>query len=382
MGSATPPRHLHPFPTRSTGTYNPNTGSQDECDCIACPANTFNALNPDKAHKGDPSVCTPCPAGSSSPVGASACTPCLPGSVGVGCQPCSSGTFAVNNTCVPCVGGSVSGVGATACTPCAAGSVADATQGQCSVCAAGTSQPATGATTPCAPCSAGRFAPTAGSSVCSPCPEATFASQTGQSSCELCSAGTSSAATGATSAAACAPCQPGTRSGFGGSPACFQCSVGEYQPSAGATACLSCPAFESSGFGSTACAPCVEWGVGGGLGWIGPIARFRCEGEGRRRGLRWPSLGLSPYGPASRPRMAVPHTPGKGVCGNCGGGMVSPHTYLPHPPPLPSDALRASTTTRPPPSALCVPFAAPGPSQLAEMLRPATRATRARLRAA
>jgi Tyrosine-protein kinase ephrin type A/B receptor-like len=178
------------------------------------------------------SVCTNCPAGTYSGVGAINCTDCLAGTwsaSGAGTcstpcgadtcsSPCGVGTYSAagtSTTCFPCPANTSSAANSTlimSCT-CLAGYIASSDGVACSACGVGTYKPDTGVGV-CALCLEGTYKDNEGSGVCSTCPVGTYSATTGRSMCTPCAAGTYSTAVGASLINTCQSLQSCARTTF------------------------------------------------------------------------------------------------------------------------------------------------------------------------
>ena len=183
--------------------------------CTPCPAGTYAELF--GAYK-----CTACPAGTTSPAGASSCTSstsCAKGEyrkAGCACEKCPAGTYSDTLTaseCTACPIGFSSSAGASCCTPCAKGT----------------------------------YSSTAGSA-CTSCPAGTYAGATGSSKCKKCTKGSSSSA----GASSCTPCAKGYYSPKAGS-ICSPCCAGTYADCTGSVTCKKCPTGYTSEAGASSC---------------------------------------------------------------------------------------------------------------------------------
>ena len=123
--------------------------------------------------------------------------------------------------------------------------------------------------TECAPCAAGTFKATAGSSACQQCDVNTY-SGSGEISCTACPEHSSSAAgsqalaycTCAAGYAAqettfsCVACAAGSAKMAAANTACEMCAAGSFAPHSAMTACKTCPADTFSNLGSAQCVNC------------------------------------------------------------------------------------------------------------------------------
>ena len=204
----------------SAGSYNPAAGSSSMASCVSCPAGAY-----------------------SDAPGASSCMRCPPGTFSAAsgsmslaeCQLCDIGSFSI----LP---------GQSACT------------GVCPKGTYGTGIGGTSAASSCANCTAGRYAPFAGSSACEDCLPGFFSAVPGSSICSACPAGTSSVLSASSSAATCEPCPAGTFSPAAGLTSCISCPSGRASAAIGAAsllACLPCsPGTYASQASSSACQTC------------------------------------------------------------------------------------------------------------------------------
>jgi hypothetical protein len=210
-----------------SGSYSSTANSTS---CTSCPAGTsFSGTG-----GASLSVCSTCPAGKYSLLGASSCTSCPAGTSFSG----SSGTSL--SVCTTCPSGKFSSAGSSSCTSCPAGTY-NSTSGSssCTVCPAGTAFSGTGGTSlsVCTSCPAGKYS-SAGSSSCTSCPAGSYSSTSGASSCTLCPTGTFYNGTGATSLSQCAQCRANYYTGVTqGASSCTQCPTGTVS-TAGSVSCF------------------------------------------------------------------------------------------------------------------------------------------------
>ena len=216
----------------SAGRYSLLAGQSNGSACISCPAGRYSISG---AAQANSSVCLACGAGryntATGQTSPDACSLCPPNTFHF------AGTIAQtsNESCIECLSGRFSVAGAdshthcvvqcgqgqfndgTSCAPCPRGTWQNLTlhaHMTCMMCAAGTSQPATGQTsaTACVDCATGKFAADAGSSSCVDCAAGRFANQTQQTSCTMCADDTNSII----GAVDCTPCAQGRYSVAGG----------------------------------------------------------------------------------------------------------------------------------------------------------------------
>jgi len=183
--------------------------------------------------------CSPCPAGTSADVVATARIPTGGAS---GCPLCRPGTY--------------SSTAAAACTDCPPGSFSSAGQSSCSLCAVASFSNSSGssACTSCPPATTTAGPGAASESLClASCPIG-YASVTGVLPCQICEPGTFASSTGAT---ACTMCPPGSASREPGSVGCDQCDPGSFSAQSGEPECSLCPqATYSEAKASTTCQVC------------------------------------------------------------------------------------------------------------------------------
>jgi hypothetical protein len=108
-------------------------------------------------------------------------------------------------------------------------------QDQCQLCASGSYQVASSATT-CVPCEVGTYQRSQGATYCPVCPIGTYVTHGGQ--------------------AACVPCELGKYGNATGATDCYTCPMGQYQPHEAATDCLLCEPGTFAFTGQDLCSPC------------------------------------------------------------------------------------------------------------------------------
>ena len=245
-----------------------------------CPAGSF-------AQTTGKFVCDLCPAGATSPAGASSqsqcncslvgwtksvtetnfCT-CAPGhardSTGW-CAPCPAGSFCTGGeaTASFCTHYSTSPAGSTAAAACVCNAGYAASASTCQACAAGQYE-STGSCEPC-PASSSSAAASDAATDClciagysgpdgGPCVECEVGKYKtpGSAACEACAALETTAGLASVSAAACV-CSAGAGLLNG---VCTTCASGTFKPQPGDAVCDSCPSFSSSPAGSQAASDC------------------------------------------------------------------------------------------------------------------------------
>ena len=151
------------------GTYLPVNGSQGKENCIPCFPGSFSTV------LGNPTSCSPCPAGTySAALGSTSCTECPKGGY------CASEGAASE---------------ATAFTECPAGTYnpdrGSSSSDDCRACPTGKANPVPGRDDPdvCIPCLPGAFAFVEGEGVCDQCPAGTYADGHGSTVCRACEGG-------------------------------------------------------------------------------------------------------------------------------------------------------------------------------------------------
>ncbi len=264
------------------------------CPERICPAGTFSSVSGVCTSGGrgrgggTECSCTACPAGASSPAGATVCVTCgagtywsaaeaaaladvrpFDGGGATACVACGAGTYSAltsASVCTTCPAGTYSlatgATNSTACVPCGAGAYSLAGATACVTCGAGSVLRVTGATiAACVPCGAGTYS-LAGATACVTCGAGTYSNVTGATACVTCGAGTYSGLTGATNISTCLPrCPPGFYSQSSGeskfySDTCEPCPFNFRSPigSASVANCTCAPGFFGPAGG--ACTPC------------------------------------------------------------------------------------------------------------------------------
>ena len=197
------------------------------------------------------------------------CSACTPGRFSVGntaeCSVCQAGTFQPafgQSACDQCAlgrfGTKEGQSSSTSCVNCAPG-LFSAHRGAsvCSSCGPGRFANEHGATA-CTSCTAGMANARHNQTSCTDCPEGRFAPFDEASACEVCGAGLFAPLSASDS---CLPCSPGTHSNGPGAHMCQRCRAGTFGTSWGATSaqsCAPCPAGRYSAVaGATACDLCL-----------------------------------------------------------------------------------------------------------------------------
>jgi len=262
------------------GKYKGNEGSNECSDCEAGKYSTDPAANSSTVcidcvagkYSMDSTVCTDCPADSTSPSRSDAIEDCTcnagyTGNDGGTCTACDAGKYKINagsSICTACPPLSTSPSGSTlesACI-CNAGSTEDS--GSCVQCEAGKYKTSPGSDQ-CTDCDAGKYSSTVGATtytVCQDCPEYTYRIQTGASAvgdCQSCP--THSSAPPGSDALENCMCDVG-HTGSNGGP-CTACEAGKYKSTTGSDDCIDCPSGSySSDSAATSPDDCLLCAVG------------------------------------------------------------------------------------------------------------------------
>ena len=257
-----------PCPSGSYGT----TPGQPNPRCSAeCPIGTFcpaGSLLPRVCEAG--SMCpeestglpSPCPGGSTAPLGASSCATCAGGRVSsadlTACELCPVGSWAAPGSseggCAPCPSGKYNDAlyagSAEDCTVCEEGKISrEPGASYCAAVEAGSIPSAN--RTAALPCPAGTFSVT-GAAACTRCAEGTVAATPGASYCTAVEAG-SEPSVDRTAALAC---PPGTSSKDG--IRCMPCADGLVQPAYGERYCDRCPTVGNLVWTSSTTCGCAD----------------------------------------------------------------------------------------------------------------------------
>ena len=257
------------------GTYLPVNGSQGKENCIPCFPGSFSTV------LGNPTSCSPCPAGTySAALGSTSCTECPKGgycasegaaSEATAFTECPAGTYnpdrgsSSSDDCRACPTGKANPVlgseSEDVCTPCLPGAFANVPgKGACDLCLAGKYTGATGSTA-CDECTSGYLCVT-GSSAPQPCPGGTHAKPSVLASvgflssledCVVCPEGTF-CPVGSESAT---DCSAGTYNALPKQENCAKCDAGKFQDASGSTACKDCTGGSFCPQGASAQLPCA-----------------------------------------------------------------------------------------------------------------------------
>ena len=232
------------------GSYSLEDLEKGVVSCTPCPIGKY-------ADKRGMSYCRVCEDGMyANSIGMSECVAAPPGryayvlaGVPVAALPCEPGYFSTaGGHCEECdVGRSSAVAGGLTAITLAAGQTA------CSVCNAGTYQPAKGQSS-CLACEPGTYSPVPESTECLECKAGTYAALTQSTTCLDCPLGKVASSD---AASACTECDPGSFANSTGLSECFTCEPGKYQPDRGASDCKPCEVgrFQPE-WGRTACELC------------------------------------------------------------------------------------------------------------------------------
>ena len=106
-------------------------------------------------------------------------------------------------------------------------------------------------TVQCTNCAAGTFQAASGAKSCDKCPAGQYQYSSGQSSCQYCPPGQYQNEAGKT---ACGACNAGQSQPLAGQAACVACAAGQYQPTPGyQTSCSNCATGSYSALGAMSC---------------------------------------------------------------------------------------------------------------------------------
>lgn len=222
--------------------------------CQACPSGSYQlGLTCEVCNAGTFAVngatyCDSCTTGTFSARGASTCTLCTPGKFNpdngsMGCVSCEAGYFSLSgaSSCQACDPGFISASGMSVCSPCARGEYAASGAIQCSRCIPGTwSNASIGSVLECKSCGAGSYSTTLGANT--------------SSVCKLCDPGLFSAEAIAPNVNSCVNCEAGQFSKAGAS-ICVTCQNGTFSHTK-ASECLGCSQGSFSLYGSSTCTMC------------------------------------------------------------------------------------------------------------------------------
>ena len=230
--------------------------------CTNCASGTYST----KEAAMSSSVCTGCPADSSSSAGSDAGSDCTcnagyTGLDGEACGTCEASKYkaaAGDAACSECAASSSSPEGSTASTNCTCNAGYTGPDGDtCEACPTGSSKVVRGSSA-CIPCAAGKYANETGHpEECLSCPAHTYSAE-GSSLITNC---TCNAGYTGPDGDACEACVSGKYKGIIGTSACFLCPVGKYSTGAGAASeevCVACPNNTTSGEGSSNIANCTN----------------------------------------------------------------------------------------------------------------------------
>ena len=222
-----------------------------------------------KKHSNTLDACLECPehTAADSTGGCGFCPPGQERGFGVDqCTSCALGTRqpATGSFCTPCSPGEYSPItGSVLCFPCSLGAHSPQPgAAQCTACGIGTYSSSPGAST-CSLCPVGGFCASVGAASASqtfaPCPSGTYNPDEGASSAESCRAcrpGKANPIPSSSLASACSSCLPGSYAGGNGTAVCPLCTPGKYQGSRGATACQDCTSGYLCVEGASSPQPC------------------------------------------------------------------------------------------------------------------------------